>query len=88
MRSDKQQLSGKGGDRKTFKGDSGKAGQSVCMGPYETALCPSRPWRTAGFHDAAPMKRFQYALFKSGQECMVQFSKVLVFEQNKRRLGA
>jgi len=90
VRSDKQQLGGKGGDRKTFREDSSKAGQLVCMGPYETALCASRPQRIADFSDASPKKMFQYALFKKGQECVVQFSKVLVFKQEneRRRLGA
>lgn len=46
--------------------------------------------RRAGFSDAAPRKGFQYALFKKGQECVVQFSQVLVLKQEneRRRLGA
>lgn len=80
----------KEGTEKLPEWGSSKADQPVCMGPYETALWASRPQRIAGFRDAAPKKKLQYALLKKGQEYVVQFSKVLIFKQDneRRRLGA
>lgn len=56
---------------------------------WNSSVC-LRTMRRAGFSDAAPRKGFQYALFKKGQECVVQFSQVLVLKQEneRRRLGA
>lgn len=89
VRSDKQQLSGKGGDRKTLRADPSKAGQPVCMGPYETALCASRPGGELALVMPHP-GRGSSTLCLRRVRSVVQSSQVLVLKQEneRRRLGA